>query len=256
MPERQTKLHEYLAASADRAAAATANITETVGVFKGKASDLFFGNVKIKTALDAARQAELDGREDKPIQSSVMQRLDYTLDLLTKSIDVQATIAATNQIAKASIVVDNKVLAADVPVSALLDLEKQVRAVMEMVKEAPTLPTGQDWELDPSKGDNVWKTKVPRVTTHTEKQPYSLVLLSPTDKHPGQAVEKSRDVVIAKTEETQWNSMMPSLQKAQILARLQELHIAVQQARQRANETIAVPISLGSIIKNTVFAAA
>jgi hypothetical protein len=40
---RKSKLHELLAAFTDRASAAATNVVETVGAFKGKATDLFFG---------------------------------------------------------------------------------------------------------------------------------------------------------------------------------------------------------------------
>lgn len=242
------KLHELIAALPDRAAAAKANVDETVGAFSHKANDLFAGQLTVVTAIDDARKSELDIREEKEITTTVHNRLNYTFGLIAKALDVQYQVDLSNMVAKADLIVNGVTIAKDVPATTLLHIEKQTRAWMEMVKKAPTLATGINWVEDSSKGANVYKTATPVQRAKTETIPYGLILAPATEKFQAQVVKETKVNVIARIDETKWSGMIPSLAKAEILSRLQELSIAAQTARQRANEVAAVEEKLGEVL--------
>jgi hypothetical protein len=251
---RETKLHELIAALPDRQSAARANVEETTAVFKHKGADLFTGFLKITKSLTEERQTELDAREEKDVVTTVRNRLDYTFALIAKAVDLQLQVDTSNQHAVADLIIGDKVIATGVPGITLLHIENAARKVwMDLVAGAPTLPTGVTWEEDPDKPKNVWRSKHPVERTRTEKQFYPLQLAPATDKHPAQVSKETKDVIIAKTTETSWNGMIPSQEKADILARLQELMIAAQAARQRANETVAKTPTIGAAIVKFIF---
>lgn len=248
------KLHELLAALSDRMKSATKNIEETIAVFVHKGTELFTGYVKVKTATDQSRAAELDSRDEKPIVSSVRARLKYTYNLIAEEINIIHEIDAANQLANADIVLkDGTVLASAIPATTLLSLEKKLRIQFDMVQKACTLPNGTKWTPATEIGENIFTTAAPVIRTHTEKVSYPFVLAAATDKHPANVLEKTRDQVVAKTEETLYNGMMPSLEKAEMLTRISDLIVAVSQARQRANETV-VPevVKVGDILANYI----
>jgi hypothetical protein len=251
---RETKLHELIAALPDRQSAARTNVEETTAVFKHKGNDLFTGFLKVTNSLTEDRQAELDSREEKEVVTTVRNRLDYTFALIAKAIDLQLQVDTTNQHALADLVIRGQVIAENVPGITLLHIENAARKVwMDLIAGAPTLPTGVTWEVDTDKPKNVWRSKHPIERTRTEKQFYPLTLSPATDKHPAQVSKETKDVTIAKITETHWNGMIPSQEKADILARLQELMIAAQAARQRANEAVAKTPTIGEALVKYIF---
>jgi len=253
MADKKPKLYELVSAREDRKKSASASLTETTAHFKQKGSDLFLGHVKITTALSEDRKLELDAREEKVCPSAVIRKLEYTFDLVAKDIDVSASVDASNRTAVGDIIVGNKVIAKDVPVPTLLALEKRIRSeVLPMIEGAPTLTTGTAWELDSSKGGNIFKT-VNEISRNKEEKGWEVLTLAPaTDKFPAQVSKEVKVVVVAVTKETQWSGMIPSQEKADMISRVHELLIAIVAARNRANDVEATELQIGKNITNHI----
>lgn len=253
MPDSNTKLHQLIAALPDRQAAASRNVAETIGYFTKQAAEHFTGFVKVTTALDANRAAELEKTDEKPVVTNVHQRLDYTTRLILKAFDVQRMMDEANCTAKADVVFDGVTILKQVPAITLLNLEKQLGIIADMIEKSPTRPSDREWVQDPDRGQHFWIAKQPKVGNITEQQPYSLVLLQPTDKHPGQAIKEVKVVPIARVSETARSGAIVSQEKAYLLARIQELKEAVTRARQLANETAVTQVSALEELMQAVF---
>src|SRR4051812_26848248 len=116
-------LHELLAAKDDITNQLTSIRKETQGVF-GK-PELFRGAVKT-----LAMTKEMDGATKKAMEdaafsvhtmtTTVDERLEYHRQFVVRKIDFEAQKEATNQEAKADIVLEGTTLAKDVPVQMLL----------------------------------------------------------------------------------------------------------------------------------------
>lgn len=83
---------------------------------------------------------------------------------------------------------DGNVVAADVPVDFLLDLEKAIPRWRAMFAAMPTLDPSRKWEKD---RPGVWKSDSPK-TSQTEKVMYPVELSPATEKHPAQVKEASK----------------------------------------------------------------
>ncbi len=99
---------------------------------------------------------------------------------LTRLFDVTATKDWANCTAKASVKVDGNVLLADVPVTYLLFLEKQLTDIHTLISKLPTLDPSETWAKD--ENTDTWRTE-PVKTTRTKKVPRNHVLAEATDKN-------------------------------------------------------------------------
>lgn len=150
----------------------------------------------------------------------------------TKLLKIIARKDWTNCIAKADVVVEGTTIIKDAPVTYLLFLEKQLTDLHSIVKEMPILDSGDDWKMDESLG--IWKA--PEVKTHrTKKVQKPLVLLQPTDHHPGNAVVITEDVIEGYWTTTKFSGAMQRPAKMEMLERVEKLLQAVKIAREAAN---------------------
>jgi hypothetical protein len=235
------KLHELLAAESNVAAAANAIAEETLKVLGRPEA---FVRTVTKVAHFAEEDQKLDTVQSTEITTTVKQRLAYSLGRAwQKHVDLLVSKDATNQDAKADIVVGGQVLVYAVPATALLTLEKQLGAVRVQLEVAPTLPAGLPWRWDPA--ENLFVTEEPKVSFRTRKTVRPIVLTPATKEHPAQVQTITEDVPIAKIEQTQFSGMWTSAEKADTLARLDTLLVAVKKARQRANRTEVKQVPLG-----------
>jgi hypothetical protein len=246
------KLHELLAVRDDRSNKAKKIVDETRHVL-GHNRNLFAGTVKTVRAHDDKRSKEFDSDETISVTTSVQARLEYTFGAVISAIDVAATIAQTNTIAKADIVVDGVTLKTNVPATTLLELEKELTQWRETVNLCPTLPSGIDWiPADNQAIPNVFVTKHPIVKKRSEKVTTPVVLYAHTDKHPAQVKEVVNDVPVADITETAYNAMLKSETKAAMLERVDKLIVAVKEARARANDTEAQFSNVGKVLADYV----
>ncbi|GHA02395.1 hypothetical protein ACFOOM_09795 [Streptomyces echinoruber] len=151
---------------------------------------------------------------------------------LTRLFDVTATKDWANRTARADVTVDGRTVLADVPVSYLLFLEKQLADLHAFVKKLPTLDAAESWTLDPS--TDWWKTDPVR-TIRTKKVPRNHVKAEATDKHPAQVEVYYEDVPIGYWTTVKFSGALPARRVNELVERVEKLQQAVKFAREEAN---------------------
>ena len=195
-----------------------------------------------------------DQQEEMPPEKQLVQkRCDDVLKqmsrLLSEQIDVILAKDSANQRAKADVVVSGRVLAKDVPATTLIALEKQLHDVHTFVEKLPVLDPAHRWTYDEPLG--IWQSE-PQITTRTKKVQKALVLLPPTEKHPGQAQQITEDEVVGTWTNIKQSGAMKASDKEAILERIQKLQKAVKFAREAANTVEAPDRSIGEDLFNYV----
>ena len=113
------------------------------------------------------------------------------------------------------------------------------------------LDEAEDWVKDPN--SNLFKTAV--VKTHrTKKVQKAIVLYHATEQHPAQTHLATEDVIAGYWNTTKHSGALPTPRKTAILARIDALILAVNFAREKANETLAPEQSVGAGLFGYLFA--
>jgi hypothetical protein len=97
-------------------------------------------------------------------------------------------------------------------------------------------------------------TAAAEVTAKTQKITYPVVMAEATDKHPAQVKEASRDEVVGTFSLIPRSGAATTLQKAQVLERVDNLITEVKKARQRANAVEAKDVKVGRVVKDILMA--
>jgi len=138
-----TKLHEILAVESSLEKAATNLTAESIRTFSK--DNLFSGEVKTLTMFREDEQNQ-NTTEVRKLETTVMENLEYLVKPVSDWLDVVLQKDATNQLAKADIVLSNgTVVAKDVPATFLLGLESKLNKLREMYLQIPTLEPGIEW---------------------------------------------------------------------------------------------------------------
>jgi hypothetical protein len=200
-------------------------------------------------------QAKDEEGEPLPPESTKVQvRTEETLRdvaaTLTRLFDVTATKDATNCVAKANVVVDDQTLLADVPVSYLLFLEKQLTDLHTFVKKLPVLDAAESWAYNDSA--DCWSTEPVR-TLRTKKVPRNHVKAEATEKHPAQVEVYYEDITIGYWTTVKFSGALPAKRVSELLERVEKLQNAVKFAREEANSTPAVDQKVGDKVFGYLF---
>lgn len=236
-----TQLHAILAIEGDKLTAAKKVLEETTAVFDKK-PDHFFGFEKRYDAFDPNDPTN-GVSETKQLVTTVPAKLSHCLGILGEAIDVSAIKDATNQIAKAPIILRGKQITEDLPATTLLMLESRIAQWLNLFLAIPTLPPGREWKLSSTKGDGIYDDAHPEKTPKTKKTTEYVTVAPATDKHPAQVRDWAVDVPIGYHTKATWSGMMSPADKSDLIARTQELITAVKMARQAANGTPIVQIN-------------
>lgn len=179
-----------------------------------------------------------------------MKRVEVTADILLSQVaeclselfDVTASKDAANCVACADVIVDGQTILSKVPPPTLIFLEKQLVDLRTLVDTLPGLDPAEAWQRDAQ--DGLYRSNVVR-TTRTQKVPTPVVLLQPTEHHPGQAELVTKDVIVGDWVMIKASGAMAPKQKQALLARVDQLLRAVKVAREEANSAPAphVPIA-------------
>jgi hypothetical protein len=242
-----SKLHEILAVEGDLEGLYKRILEETKTTFDKK-TDHFIGFHKRCEMFDAGEQTKAPDDEHKELVTTVYKKLDYLAEHVTRYLDCVLQKETTNQLAKADIVLDNKLLAKDVPVGFLLGLETKLKAIRLVIESAPTLQPGVAWERDVTLGDDIYKAKYPETKVKTAKTFMHKVLVAPTDKHPAQVEKWEEQVPVGKYITDFVCGMISPAEKSILLGRTDKLLQAVKQARQRANMEEVTQANIGNQI--------
>lgn len=170
---------------------------------------------------------------------------------LTRLFDVTLTKEVGNSQAKADVVVDDKVLLKQVPVTYLLFLEKQLTDINTFVGKLPTLDPASEWNYDDN--NDVYVT-APVQTVKTKKVPRNWVKAEATDKHPAQVEIFHEDVQVGTWTKVDSSGAIPAKRKAELLSRVEKLITAVKFAREEANSLEVEDQAAGEKVFNYLFA--
>ena len=240
------KLHEVLAVDGDLEKTAAKMCAESVNTFTKK-PEHFVGYHKVLVMFDEERANE-EEEDSRDIVTTVAKRLDYNAKSMSKYLNNFATKEATNQVAKADLVVDGTVLIADVPATVLLGLENKLKVWRQVYEAIPTYDPRHVWEEDAEAGKNIYKAKDPIIRNRTEKTHHSRIVAEATEHHPAQVDIWTQDSPIGKWTENRWTSMVSPKEKSDYLDRLDKLIRAAKKARQRANNTEAQKLNIGDTV--------
>lgn len=190
--------------------------------------------------------------ESTKVQLRAEEVVQQTAAILTRLFDVTATKDWTNGVAKADVVIDGKTLIAQVPVTYLLFLEKQLVDIHTFVKKLPVLDASETWSFDASA--DCWATE-PVQTVKTKKIPRNHVKAEATEKHPAQVEVYYEDVVVGYWRTVKFSGALPAKRVSELLDRVEKLQQAVKFAREEANNAEAVDQKLGDKVFNYLFGA-
>jgi hypothetical protein len=238
-----SKLHELLAVESNLRGQAEATRTDLQNTFEKKRTHFS----EIVTTFHPFAEGQEDKVESRmSIQTAVGKELVWISEKLSKAIDAGHQISVANTTAKADVVLENgTVLLKDVPATSLLELEKRVKEVQQLVSTIPTLDPAKGFEPDSARGEGIFRARdveKPR----TEKQFKFVVMTPATDKHPAQIEKMFIDTPIGNLVQQEWSSLVTVAAKGDMLDRVESLLRAVRKARARANE-IEVDVKLNVV---------
>jgi len=164
---------------------------------------------------------------------------------LTRLFDVVLTKDSANGDAKASIVVDGTTIAADVPVTYLLFLEKQLADLQNFVAKLPVLDAAEAWSFD--EATDTYAT-APTQTTRSKKVPRNHVKAEATEKHPAQVEMYFEDVLVGYWTTVKFSGALPQARINELKSRVVKLSEAVKVAREQANAVTVTDQKIGDRI--------
>ena len=211
--------------------------------------DLFKGREGIYRPDDEVNGEKLP-REHQKVQHTVSDLLNTAQLKWTELWDLTVTQDTANQQAKADIEIDGQVILANVPVTTLLFLEKQVNDVHTMVTKLPTPDAAEDWTYDGNVG--LLRSHVTE-SWRSRKEPASYVKYNATKEHPAQVEYYMKDVKVGTWQKTAFSGAMAADTKAAILVRLKKLKDAIKVAREHANMLEAKPTKIAEQLFGYVF---
>ncbi|HEY4455262.1 MAG TPA: hypothetical protein VGN81_13185 [Pseudonocardiaceae bacterium] len=188
--------------------------------------------------------------ESTRVQVKSEDVLRKTAEVLTRLFDVTATKDWANTVAKADVAVDGRTLLADVPVSYLLFLEKQLIDLRTFVKKLPLLDAAEDWNFDPSA--DYWRTEQVR-TIRTKKIPRNHVKAEATEKHPAQVEVYYEDIAVGYWHTVKFSGALPARRVNELLDRILKLQEAVKFAREEANGIEVTDQRIGDAVFGYLF---
>jgi hypothetical protein len=192
---------------------------------------LFAGRERTYRPLD-----EINGQKLPPESQRVQQRADDLVrqarEKWTELWNLVLTQDTGNQSARADIVVDGKVLLANVPVTSLLFLDKQVNDLETFVSKLPTPDPAEEWTHDPNSG--LLRSKTTE-SVRTSKEPTVIVKYPATTEHPAQTELFTKDVPVGTWSQILYSGCISADRKNAILARVRKLQDAIKLAKEQAN---------------------
>lgn len=212
-------------------------------------ADLFSGFSKVYEKID--EEGEELPPESRRVQALTGEMLHSVAEVMTALFDVTARKDFTNCVATADVEIDGKVIIAAAPVTFLLFLEKQLTDMRTLFGNLPVLDEGETWNRDINSG--LYKTSATK-THRTKKIAKPIVLLAPTEHHPGQAQLISEDVIAGFWSTVKMSGAMPRPERNVLVERVEALLIAVKRAREAANmvDEVTVP-AIGAAVFDYLF---
>jgi len=250
MGNEKLKLHEVVAVRKGIKSRTYGQLTELHKT--AQKSDLYTGMTREFKPTDD--DGETFPSENKRVQQLAEDVLKKVRKIRTQSVDIEATQDFGNLEARADVKVDGEVILADMPVTMLIFLEKELNDLRTFVEAMPSLDDSKTWTADPNSGLHRADTAV---THKTKKVQRPIVLYDAVvkDDHaiPAQTQLITEDVVIGHWHTTYLSGALPAPRKERLLERIEALRDAVKRARSRANDLEVERKELGGAIFRFLF---
>lgn len=238
------KLHELLAVENDLEKVSSKLIAESARTFNKE--NLFSGQVRRLVHFDAADQMS-DTEDAVELTTTVRENLDYLVDPISRYWDAVLQKEATNQTAKADLIIDGVTIATGVPATFLLGMEKKLNKLRELYESIPTLAPGINWTRDEAKGVNIFRAD-DTVQFKTKKDIEFRTAAEATKEHKAQVIQMETTVNTGKYTTTKWSGMVTPYEKAEMLERFDAAIVGVKRSRMKANNVDVVKVNIGKDI--------
>jgi hypothetical protein len=188
--------------------------------------------------------------ESTKVQIKANEIIRQTAEILTRLFDVTATKDWANCNARADVIVDGKTLVAQVPITHLLFLEKQLVDLLTFIRKLPVLDASETWTFDPSA--DTYATE-PVQTVRTKKIPRNHVKAEATEKHPAQVEVYYEDVAVGYWRTVKFSGALSAQRVNELLTRVEKLQQAVKFAREEANNLQVDDQKVGEAVLGYLF---
>lgn len=192
----------------------------------------------------ANKVLEAEGREDKPVITTVYETLKDMLTVFAKSEDLQFQKNMTKHKALGTVYMDGEPWLEELPIDQLLGLESRISKLKELWELIPTQDATRTWTPNPDIGTGVYETPEEE-SAKTDKQVIPILMHPATKEHPAQVTPISKDVTVGTWITRRRTGTVTAQQKFEALQRIDDLLVQIKEARQRANETPVVEVRLG-----------
>ena len=226
------KTHALLAVLPTKLKTAMKIADEAIHTFGAK-PERFQAQRKTYTPVDL-ENGRTHPTEDIPMSSTVREKLDWVRKSWQVFMDCEYQRDVTNTTAKADLVFDG-ITIPDLPVTFLMQLEKQLTKLRQVYGSAPTLDPSVSWD-QATDFDRPGVHQAPALERDSEEFTITYpVVLQPTAEHPGQYVEKKVASKTGTWKHQKWSGELTLHEKADILGRVDILLEAVRKAKSEAN---------------------
>lgn len=238
-------LHALLAVEPDLAQQCKNIMEECVTTFTKK-QEHFDGIAKNYSPFNEGE--ELVPPEVKEVVTTVSEKLDYVKDSVIRALDATLSKEETNAsgTAVAPLVVNGKTLG-NFSATGYLAIEKFLVRIRDQYKAIPTLDPTRTWKTEDQSGRNLWASPV-EVKYRTVKKAKVITLSPPTDKHPAQVQLVQDEVQVGKYDTVYTSGRLSPAEKSKLLGNIDELILAVKQAKEKANQVEAKQVKLGDLL--------
>lgn len=242
----KAKLHELIAVEGELNGTAKKILEETRTTFEKKPDHFLAFRREVKMLADTQEAKTEELVENNAMTTTVDMKLDHLQGVIVRFWDALLQKEATNQVAKADLIVDEHVIAKGLPATFLLGMEDRLKALRAVYEMIPTLSPGKAWIPDVGyEMPDVFMVRDDDVRVRTKKVPKAVVLYEATKEHPAQVKEMIEDVTVGTIVTRNWSGMISPADKSDLLGRIDKLVRASKKARQRANCADVVKLNVG-----------
>ncbi|SCL22468.1 hypothetical protein [Micromonospora inyonensis] len=188
--------------------------------------------------------------ESTRVQVSATDVIAEVSTSLTRLFDLVLTQDVANTRAKADVVVDGRTILADVPVTYLLFLEKQLVELYSFVDKLPVLDPAESWTFNDAAGAYA---SDPVKTVRSRKVMRNHVKAEATEKHPAQVEVYTEDVPVGYWTTVKLSGALPATRVKELRERVAKLQQAVKFAREQANMTEVEDMKAGEWVFGYLF---
>lgn len=237
----KNKLHQLVAVEQDLVQQSRAILDETITTFTKKAEH-FDGLQKIYTPYE--EDGEKLPTSEKEVVTTIKEKLDYTSKSLIKAIDATLSKEETNSSGQAKAVLEvDGINFGEYSATSYIALERYLERLREVYKNIPTIDTTHKWTVEEMTGRKLYTTE--ETTYRSVKKQKAITLAAPTDKHPAQVQLITEEVPAGEYKTTYFSGKITPLAKSNYLEKIDNLILAVKQAREKANQAEVNNIKIG-----------